>query len=375
VGDEVQLNLPAGMRADFNNAAEVSATDTEPLNLNGADSSFIASSTNVNVSILGFPFRTMTLEMLHDREVIPWGQTVGIRFQTAGVLVLGTGTVPQTDGTNARPSDGILKPGDILLEVDGKPLDNKEHLIELIEAAPPGAKLSLTFRREEEIMHKAISPAISRENGRNKLGVWVRDGTQGIGTITYFDPETLIFGALGHGITDVDTRQLMPVKQGVLMEANILGARKGRKGSAGELIGDLNPSTVIGYVSHNNRLGVFGTVTQNDTLPTERMGIALQGDVREGPAIIRTSVNGNNVRDFDIFIERVNRNSADESKGMVIRITDHDLIAATNGIVQGMSGSPIIQNNRLVGAITHVFVQNPHRGYGIFIENMLRVNG
>jgi len=355
VGDEFNLNLPAGLNASINNTAEVSATDTEPLHFNSsADSGFVASSSEVTVSVLGFPFRTLTLEMLHDREVIPWGQTAGIRFQTAGVLVLGTGIVTQHDGSNARPSDGILKPGDVLLEVDGKPLSSKEHLINLVEAVKPGEKLSITLRRENEVLNKAVRPAVSRDDGNNKIGVWVRDGTQGIGTITYFDPETLAFGALGHGITDVDTRKLMPVREGILMEANIMGVRKGKKGNAGELIGDLNPSRVIGEISHNNRLGVFGTVTPSTALPTERMSIALQNDVREGPAIIRAGVNGNEVRDFDIFIERVNRNSSDASKGMVIRITDHDLIAATNGIVQGMSGSPIIQNNRLVGAITHV---------------------
>jgi len=368
-GEQFNLELAVGLRAEKEPVAEVAAVNSTPL-------SDVNEGWDVTVSLFGVPVRTLTVDVIRDMEVVPWGTAAGVRFQTDGVLVLGTGSVTSKDGTVERPSDGILKPGDILLEVNGISLENKEQLIETVEGAKPGEKINLKVKRENETFFKAIKPAVSRDDGKNKLGAWVRDGTQGIGTVTYFDPETKVFGALGHGITDVDTRRLMPVRTGVLMETSITNVRKAVKGSPGELIGETNASNIIGEITHNSRAGLFGNITSAAaTLPTERMGIALQNSVREGPATIRAGVNGNEVRDFDIFIERVNRNSADESKGMVIRITDRDLIAATNGIVQGMSGSPIIQDGRLIGAVTHVFVQNPHRGYGIFIENMLRMAG
>jgi len=363
-GEQFMLPLATGLRAEKEPIATVSAIGSEPLNEpDGWD---------VTVSLLGVPLRTLTVDVIRDMEVVPWGASAGVRFQTKGVLVLATGAVTQTNGTTSRPSDGILKMGDILLEVNGTPLENKGQLIEAVEGAKPGEKVNFKVQRENETLFKAIKPVVSRDDGKNKIGVWVRDGTQGIGTITYFNPETMAFGALGHGIADVDTRQLMPVRSGVLMETSITNVRKAAQGRPGELIGTSNPSNIIGEITQNSRVGLFGTITSTTGLPSETMGIALQNSVREGPAVIRAGVNGNEVRDFDIFIERVNRNSSDESKGMVIRITDRDLIAATNGIVQGMSGSPIIQDGRLIGAVTHVFVQNPHRGYGIFIENMLR---
>jgi stage IV sporulation protein B len=174
---------------------------------------------------------------------------------------------------------------------------------------------------------------------------------------------------------DVDTKKLMSVKSGVLTESSIHTVRKGKKGNPGELIGEIRHNRIIGEIKTNSRLGLFGKINSDalpNGAPSDRMLIATQQTVREGPAKIRSNVSGQEVREYDIFIEAVNRNSADESKGMVIRITDGELISATNGIVQGMSGSPIIQDGRLIGAVTHVFVQNPQRGYGIFIENMLR---
>jgi len=366
-GEQFYLDLSTGLRFDKEPAAEVAAVNTTPLD----DSN---EGWDVTVSLFGLPLRTLSVDVIRDMEVVPWGAAAGVRFQTDGVLVLGTGSVMNKNNIAERPSDGILKVGDVLLEANGVPLENKEQLIKAINATKEGEKINFKVRRETETFYQAIKPIISRDNGLPKIGVWVRDGTQGIGTITYFDPETKTFGALGHGITDVDTRKLMPVRTGVLMETNITDVRKAVNGAPGELIGEHNHNNIIGEITHNSRVGLFGNLTNTAVLPSETMGIALQGSVREGPAIIRAGVNGNEVRDFDIFIERVNRNSTDESKGMVIRITDRELIAATNGIVQGMSGSPIIQDGRLIGAVTHVFVQNPHRGYGTFIENMLRMS-
>jgi len=202
----------------------------------------------------------------------------------------------------------------------------------------------------------------------------VRDSTQVIGTITYLDPNTGKFAALGHGILDVDTRKLMTVRYGDVMKTEIKSVKKGKKGLPGELIGDIKTDEVIGQVRLNNEYGLYGKLDNPNSWSSlgSPVKIGLQNEVEEGPAVIISNVDGITAKEYDIYIESINKNSQDDSKGMVIRITDEELLEKTNGIVQGMSGSPIIQNNKLVGAVTHVFVQDPSKGYGIFIEKMLQ---
>jgi stage IV sporulation protein B len=211
-------------------------------------------------------------------------------------------------------------------------------------------------------------------DGINRIGVWVRDSTKGIGTITYYDPSSGIFGALGHGIMDVDTKQLMSVKSGWIMSSKVTSIKKGMKGTPGELEGAVEKEKVVGQIKANTPCGIYGTADPSLTGAFKRglVKVATQSLIREGPAVVLTNVSSNEVEEYEIEIESINRFAADETKGMVIRITDPQLLKLTNGIVQGMSGSPILQNGRLVGAVTHVFVQDPTKGYAIFIENMLK---
>ena len=204
------------------------------------------------------------------------------------------------------------------------------------------------------------------------IGAWIRDSMAGIGTMTYYDPATATFGALGHGITDVDTAQLMPFSNGSILPSTVKAVKKGEAGSAGELRGDFDLTCDLGGLYANTSSGVFGTL-ESDYAPAREEAVPT-GQARTGPAVIRSNIRGDEVREYSIEILKTVQGSGD-GRDMVISITDPDLIEATGGIVQGMSGSPVIQNGRIVGAVTHVLLNDPTKGYGISIENMLEAAG
>jgi len=252
---------------------------------------------------------------------------------------------------------------------------NKEDLSQLV--AESAGDITLLLRRDGNEFEVTLTPTMAATDGVRRIGIWVRDSTKGIGTLTYYIPGTGAFGALGHGILDVDTKKLISVRNGVIMPSTITSIVRGARGNPGELEGSVDTNVTLGNVQLNSPSGIYGTLSPSfiGTLPAQTMPIATRSQIKEGPATILTNVVGNTVQSFDILIEGVNRSASDETKGMIIRITDPDLLAATGGIVQGMSGSPIIQNGRLIGAVTHVFVQDPTKGYGIFIETMLEQGG
>lgn len=331
-------------------------------------------SAQISLSLFGLiPVKTVSAYVLPNTEVVAGGMAVGVTMNTQGVMVLGTGYVNQENDEVAEPAKGILKSGDLILEADGKELKNKEDLIETVEEKGKEA-ISFTIKREGEQKQVEVTPVESKEDNCFKIGVWVRDSTQGIGTITYFNPDTHYFGALGHGVYDIDTKQLMSIKNGNITQSEVTGIKKGEKGVPGELMGDVDKEHILGNILYNTEHGLYGKVNEKKEsfFSDEKMPIALQQDVQEGKAIIRTNITGNKIEEYEINIESVNRFSSNASKGMVIKITDPKLLEKTGGIVQGMSGSPIIQNGKLIGAVTHVFVQDPTKGYGIFIENMLK---
>lgn len=331
---------------------------------------------DVKLKLLGvLPLKTVKVDVISPLEVVPCGMTVGVNVVTDGIMVLGTGNVNGVDGKVYEPSKGILESGDLILEVNGKPLENKEQLIECIENSNE-EKLKMKVKREDEIIETSIQPVKSKEDKRFKIGAWVRDQTQGIGTITYYNPHTNSFGALGHGITDIDTKKLMPIKNGKIMKAEITSIKKGQKGIPGELTGAIydTEESKIGSVKLNTSQGIFGKIDTNkmDLLPKDTVPIGLQHEIHEGKAVIRSNISGNKIEEFDVYIQKISKFNQDVSKGMIVKITDPRLLEKTNGIVQGMSGSPILQDGKLIGAITHVFVQDPTKGYGIFIESMLK---
>ncbi|MDR3240148.1 MAG: SpoIVB peptidase [Clostridiales bacterium] len=324
----------------------------------------------MTLNAFGLPLKRITLDILPEIEVVPCGLTVGVEISTDGVMVLGTGTVKAEDG-QYNPSEGKLLSGDLIINANGESLANKEDLIRAVENS--ASDIEFKVKRNDALLNTKISPVKSAVDHKSKIGAFVRDATRGIGTITYFNPNTRVFGALGHGILDVDTKKLMSVKEGSIMEARVTEVRKGGKGSPGELVGDLQGGVTLGQVKINTPYGIYGTmdIVGVSKISHEKMKIGLQDQVHEGPAVIFSNVDSE-IKPYDVFIESVNHFSNDETKGMVLRITDPALLRKTNGIVQGMSGSPIIQDEKVIGAVTHVFVQDPTKGYGIFIENMLK---
>ena len=378
-GQQHELNFSLPIRATFETEAyhvlqvnHKPVTESTSVGLSGPITiqSDQAGRAHMTLNAFGLPLRKVTLDILPDMEVIPCGLAVGVRIDTPGVMVLGTGPVESADGS-LNPSEGILLAGDLILKANGSELRRKEDLITAIRSAEN--YLQLKIKRNEEILESVVNPVQSAQTKENKIGAWVRDSTQGIGTITYFNPQTNRFGALGHGIQDVDTKKMLSIKEGKIMPSDIVNVKKGQRGTPGELVGEIQTGHILGSVESNSPFGIFGTLdySAKSLIPQQKFRIAMQDQVEEGPATILTTVEGTNPRHYDIFIETVNRHSSDNTRGMIIRITDPDLLRKTNGIVQGMSGSPILQNDRLVGAITHVFVQDPTKGYGIFIENML----
>lgn len=326
----------------------------------------------VDVKLFGiFPIKKLSLSVIDSVEVIPCGNPIGIYVQTDGILVLGNGKIKGEDGITYEPSLNKLKSGDYILAVNGVSVPDKNHLMEQIECCN-GKNLDLTIRRNHNEFDVSIQPVKTAESGY-KIGAWIRDDTQGIGTLTFVTTNGY-FGALGHGITDIDTGLLMEIKEGDLYRADIMSIIKGKEGEPGELIGVIrqNIQNRMGDIRMNTNQGIFGKVSSGyhgfegaTTLP-----IGLKQDVKKGKASILCFVD-HDIQEYEIEILDVDMSNTNHNKGMVIKITDSDLLEKTGGIVQGMSGSPIIQNNKLIGAVTHVFIQDSTKGYGTFIENML----
>ncbi len=316
-------------------------------------------------------FKEIQVDVVTAQYAIPCGAPVGIYLKSAGVMVIGTGEITGLDGLPSEPAAGILKSGDYIEAINGEPLETKEELAEAVSRLN-GNEAILTVRRDEQLMDVSLHP-VTCQDGTQKLGVWVRSDTQGIGTMTYLDLNGQ-FGALGHGISDSDTGQVVQISKGSLFDTEIVGIEKGRVGSPGVMSGVIyyGPGSLLGEIDTNSEVGIFGTAGDKfrQAMNMQPIEIGYRQDVKKGPALIRSGISGE-IRDYQIEILKVDYSTSHQNKSLVIQVTDPDLLSLTGGIVQGMSGSPIIQDNKLIGAVTHVFIQDSTKGYGIFIENML----
>ena len=319
--------------------------------------------------------KEIQVDVVDTRYAIPCGAPIGIYLKSDGVMVIGTGQVTDTTGMIVEPAAGYLQSGDYIEAINGQALQDKEQLVEAVRKLD-GSTVSLEVRRGEELMEVAMDPVESEEGGY-KLGVWVRSDTQGIGTMTYLDLNGN-FGALGHGISDSDTGEVVQISDGSLYETEIMGIEKGSIGKPGVMSGVIyyGPGSGLGNISRNTEEGIFGTVNDKfaKRVNSEPLEIGYRQDVRKGPAVLRSGVSGE-IKDYEIEIQKVDYSTSHKNKSLVIKVVDEELLQLTGGIVQGMSGSPIIQDGKLVGAVTHVFIQDSTKGYGIFIENMLDAGG
>ena len=303
------------------------------------------------------------------RTVIPVGRTVGIKLFSRGVMVVGLSDVATDCGSKSPARECGLKTGDIITHIDGAQVNSIEEVQDLLQSAR-GAEQELTLSRNGRHMEAQTAAVQCMTDGSYRLGAWIRDSMAGIGTVTYYDPATGTFACLGHGINDIDTQLLMPLQAGAVMGSTVVEVERGVKGDPGELHGRFVLDRDLGSLNANTNCGVFGTAAPGvfEGTPVE---VAPAGAVKTGKATILANVDGDRVEEFEVEILRVYRLSGQDSRSMMLRVTDAELLARTGGIVQGMSGSPILQNGRLVGAVTHVLVNDPTCGYGIFAETML----
>lgn len=321
--------------------------------------------------LLGFlPFKEIKVIPEDQKFVYASGNTVGIYMETEGVLIIDTGEIISEQGTAREPAKNIVKPGDYIVAFNEQKITSKKELMEDLKFLD-GESVELQIVRDGDTVPVSLTP-VKDAKGDYKLGIWVRDNTQGIGTLTFVDGRGN-YGALGHGISDVDTGEVLHISKGALYQAEILGIQKGESGSPGELSGLIRyePGRILGSIDINSKNGIYGSFSEEKTgISLKKVPVGYKQEMTTGQASVLCCVNGQ-VKEYEAEIVRIDMNHEDTNKSFVIHVTDPELLAETGGIVQGMSGSPILQNGKLVGAVTHVLVNDPTRGYGIFIENML----
>lgn len=290
------------------------------------------------------------------RTVIPLGKAVGIKLFADGALVV------------AVEGNSVLQKGDLLLKLGGEDVSSIEEVQGLLRENG-GAVMTMEVQRGDTRLHLSDTPRQGAD-GVWRLGVWIRDSMAGVGTLTYYDPVAQTYGALGHGITDVDTAQLMTLQSGSIMPTQVKAVKKGAEGNPGELKGDFSVQRDVGTLTANTGCGIFGAARDASFFGGEALEVANREQIQCGEATILCTVSGDETREYTVEIKKVYDNGRN-GRDMLLQVTDEALLSTTGGIVQGMSGSPILQNGRIVGAVTHVLVNDPTSGYGIFIENMM----
>ena len=316
--------------------------------------------------------KTIDVSVLEDIEVIPNGEIVGIKLYTSGVLVVGTSSIEGIDGQIYKPFEGTgILEGDSIIEVNGNIVNNTFELIKNISKGK-GQEIEIKFVRNGEEKTCKITPVKNKQE-EYKIGLWVRDSAGGVGTVTFYNEETKSFAALGHAITDIDTGEIINTSSGEIDDVNIVSIVKGEKEEPGKVQGTIINGSTIGNIYKNCGFGIYGTVENLNNLDinyNRRVKVASRQEIELGKATFLSGIDGQ-VKEYELEIEKIYLNNNEDNKSMLIKITDEELLEKTGGIIQGMSGSPIIQNGKFIGAITHVFVKEPQVGYAVFGDMML----
>lgn len=331
------------------------------------------------LELAGFPIKKVDVNVLKDFKVIPGGQSIGVKLNTIGVLVVGHHQINTAEGKESPGELADIKVGDIITKINGKKIEKMSDVAPFVqEAGESGKPLKLEISRESGKTTTELMPLKEKGEGKYKLGLYIRDSAAGIGTMTFYHPESKRYGALGHVISDMDTKKPIVVEDGQIVRSTVTSIEKGSNGDPGEKLARFSADKeVIGNIQRNSPFGIFGKLNRDieNGVMDKALPIALSHQVKEGPAQILTVVDNDEVKLFDIEIVSTIPQKFPATKGMVIKVTDKELLDKTGGIVQGMSGSPIIQDNKVVGAVTHVFVNDPTSGYGVHIEWMLNEAG
>lgn len=373
---EASLNHPGVVSINGQSGLQANLGPGHPLQLK----SITSGDADLKLKLFGkLPYRTVRVKVVPDLKVIPGGQTIGVKVKSDGILIVGHHQITGPNGKVSPGEEAGLKMGDLITHLNGKKLNDAKEVAGIVEKAGNSHKpLDVTFKRGNEVKTTKLTPGFDQKDKLWRLGLYIRDSAAGVGTLTFYAPQQGVYGALGHVITDMNTQTPIVVGSGQVIQSSVTSISKSENGEPGEKRAIfVKEGKQLGTIERNTNFGIFGKMEQNPdhSLYGEPVPVAFAEDVKEGPAEILTVVNGQKVERFKVEIMHVAKQTAPETKGMVIRITDPKLINKTGGIVQGMSGSPIMQNGKLIGAVTHVFVNDPKSGYGCFIEWMLRDAG
>ncbi|MEN6348411.1 MAG: SpoIVB peptidase [Syntrophomonas sp.] len=381
----ISLNLPEQLKSKMDiqvmtpSQSVFLSPQDPPITINKNDSGYEIlalkpGKIDVRLKLLGYiPIKSMAIESIPPKRVVVGGHSIGVLLQSKGIMVVGYAAVTTNDEKREYPArEQGVEIGDLILKADGQSMVSENELARVIDAKKDREVL-LNIKRGSRYLTIPIKPVFCPETNRYRIGLYVRDGVVGVGTLTFWDPETSEYAALGHIIVDADTRKGINVLRGKIVSASIQSIKAGKPGQPGEKIGIFDSNGKIeGNIIKNSYYGIFGKTGEviENPLIEYSMEVAYAHQVKTGKAQIFTVVNGTDIEKFDIQIEKVFSERQD-GKSMVIRVTDPRLLNLTGGIIQGMSGSPIIQDNKIIGAVTHVFLNDPTRGYGIFMDNML----
>ncbi|MCR8659303.1 SpoIVB peptidase [Paenibacillus endoradicis] len=368
---------PEVLQVNGSTESSLSVSLKDPLSLH----SYQIGQTQMKVKLFGkIPFKTVKVDVVPDLKVVPGGQTIGVKVNSAGVLVVGHHQVADESSQKQSPGEVAgLRLGDLIVGINRDKVQNVKQLGELCEKYSSNKKpLNITFIRNGKSMQTKLKPIYDKGDQAWRIGLYIRDSAAGVGTLTFYAPDQGVYGALGHVITDMDTGTPIVVGDGEILQSSVTSINKSQNGDPGEKRAIfVKEKKILGSIERNTPFGIFGKMNEMPThsFDSDAIPVAFAEDVKEGPAQILTVLNGQTVERFDIEVVHVAKQSSPATKGMVLKITDERLISKTGGIVQGMSGSPIIQDGKLIGAVTHVFVNDPTSGYGCFIEWMLQDAG
>lgn len=330
---------------------------------------------NYKLNLFGIvPLKEITVNVIPKTYVVPLGDAVGLKLYTSGVLVVGMGEIEGAGNIKYKPYENSgIEEGDRIIAINNNTVTCTADLINEVNKSK-GNSVNVQYIRDEDTIETSIIPAKGSDN-KYKLGLWVRDAAAGVGTVSFYEPETKTFAALGHGIQDIDTGKLLKIAKGDFVTTKIISIVKGKKGTPGKIQGSIENSTTIGKVGKNTEFGVFGTLNNTTILninKNDAIEVASRDEIKEGKATIISTVEEGNKKEYEIEIGKIYRNNNENNKSMLVKVTDKELLEKTGGIIQGMSGSPIIQNNKLVGVLTHVLIGEPETGYGVFADLMIK---
>lgn len=368
-GENLNLKIATGLTLASKNSKTIltaSNINKEKINSEGTN--------NLNLNLFGtIPVKEVNVNVIPKTMVVPLGNAIGMKLYTKGVLVVGMSQIETDKNEKKKPYENSgIEQGDTILEINNNIVGNTEELIKEVENSK-GNTINIKYLRDDKTMQTDITPVKSKNT--YKIGLWVRDATAGVGTLTFYEPSTNLFMALGHGISDIDTEEIVNIANGELVTANIVSITKGRKGYPGEIRGTIDEGKTIGTIYKNTNFGVYGTVKNKNYLEadlTQEMEVAPRNEIKEGKAQIICQLENSAKKKYDIEIEKVYINNNQNNKSMLIKITDKELLEKTGGIIQGMSGAPIIQEEKFVGAVTNVLVNDPTQGYGVFADIMIK---